>query len=119
MDQMCAENCRRLNELEKSVAEETARNQAEHSSFKRRIGDLEDGFKQQNGILVTLQKQADAIESIDKKIDVTTGAIEGVSARLDKIEQEPADKWKKISFEIVKYIVIAALGVVVGVIFKI
>ena len=118
MDQMCTENCRRLNELEKSVAEETARNEAEHSSYKRRLSDLEDGYKQQNGILITLQKQADAIESIDKKIDGVTGAVEGVSTRLDKIEQEPADKWKKISFEIVKYIVIAAVGVIVGVVFK-
>ena len=118
-NQVCADNCRRINELEKTVATETAKNAAEHKACNRRIDDLEEASKQQNGILITLQKQADAIETMNTKIDGMCTAVGDISNRIDIIEKEPADKWKKISFEIIKYVVIAAVGVAVGVILKV
>ena len=33
---------------------------------------------------------------------------------LESIEHEPGEKWKKITFEIVKYLVLAAVGVAAG-----
>lgn len=118
MDQACIENTRRLNALEKSVAEETAYNEAEHDSFKRRIDALEKGGQTQSEILITLQKQADNIETMNGKIDTVATSVEHVAERVTAIEMEPGDKWKKISFEIIKCIVLAAAGVVVGALFK-
>lgn len=109
MERACIENTRRINELEMRVAEETARNEAEHESYKRRLKELDENAKQQNGILITLQRQADAIETMNVKLD-------NVAERIIEIEKEPADKWKKLGFEIVKYITIGAVGVVAGVV---
>jgi len=66
---------------------------------------------------VTLQKQADAIESmngkidifsdkVDSKIDTMSDKVEGAVNRFDRriteLEKEPGEKWKKISFEVIK-----------------
>ena len=86
----------------------------EHQSFKRRLDDLEETGKRQNDILVTLQKQADAIETMNGKIDGVASSVEKMSQRVEQIENEPADRWKKMSFEIVKYLILAVLGAFVG-----
>lgn len=101
-EQICVDNCRKLDALSEKVSEETAANHAEHDSFKRRLGALEESSKEQNQILVTLQKQADAIESMNGKIDGVAQSVSKVAGRLDEIEKEPGENWKKISFEIVK-----------------
>lgn len=122
---MCLENCRRLQDLSDEVARATSANKEAHKEYERRLGELEESGKRQSEILVTLQKQADAIESmngkidtfsdkVDSKIDGMSERVESAVDRLDKriteIEKEPGEKWKKISFEVIKYIVIAAVG---------
>ena len=106
----CQQNDQRINELVKDMAAA----KMEHQSFKRRLDDLEETGKRQNDILVTLQKQADAIETMNGKIDGVANSMEKMSQRVEQIENEPADRWKKMSFEIVKYIILAVLGAFVG-----
>lgn len=123
--QLCLETRRRIQEIADEVARETAANAEVHKEHERRIEQLEESGKRQSEILVTLQKQADAIESmngkidtfsekVDSKIDSMTERMEGIVNRQDQritdLEREPGEKWKKISFEVVKYIVIAAVG---------
>ena len=95
-----------------------AKNEQEHKSFRRRIDELEKDVQKQNGILLTLQKQGDAIENMTRALTEVKSTVEKIEKRVDKIEREPADKWKKVTFEIIKYIVIAAIGAAVGVIMK-
>ena len=83
-------------------------NEMEHSSFRRRLDELEKNSGAQTEILLTLQKQGGAIENMGESLRTMT----------DRIEQEPADKWKRMLFEIAKYIVLAALGVAVGYLVK-
>ena len=118
MEQTCLDNQRRLNTLTQKVAEETGYNEAEHDAFNRRIEALENGGKTQNEILVTLQRQADNIETMNEKIDAVSTSVEHVAERVTVIEKEPADKWKKITFEVIKCVVLAVAGIAVGVIFK-
>ena len=112
--QLCLENCRRIDAIANEVARETAANKETHREHERRIEALEESGKRQNDILITLQKQADAIESMNTKIDTMSDHMDNVVIKLDKriddIEKEPGEKWKKISFEIIKYLVIAAVG---------
>lgn len=115
--QICAENCRRLNELTTTVAEETGANDIAHKAMEHRLDVLEEGYKQQNNILVTLQKQADAIESMNGKIDNIATSVNSMSTRITDIEKEPGENWKKMGFEIVKYIVIAGVGAAIAFIF--
>lgn len=106
----CSHNNQRIEELMKYMAAA----QMEHQSFKRRIDDLENKSERQNDILLTLQKQAAAIEAINGKIDGVASSVEKMSQRVEQIEKEPADKWKKISFEVIKYLILAVLGAFVG-----
>lgn len=95
-------------------AEGMAENRTEHRSFRRRLEELEENGKRQTEILLTLQRQADAIESINSKIDHVAGSVEQVAGRVREMEKEPADRWKKLAFELVKYVVLAAVGGFMG-----
>ncbi|MBQ8506558.1 MAG: hypothetical protein IJ466_03905 [Clostridia bacterium] len=108
------EQCLNLHQQVTQLAEGLAENRTEHWSFRRRLDDLEENGKRQTEILLTLQRQADAIESINSKIDKVAGSVEQVAGRVSEMEKEPADKWKKLAFEIIKYIVLAAVGVIAG-----
>lgn len=126
------ENCRKIDDLTREVARETAANKEAHKEYERRFDELAESSKRQGDILVTLQKQADAIESMNGKIDTFSDKVdskidtvsekvdkavskfEKTDERLDKLEKEPGENWKKISFEIIKYIVLAVVGVAVG-----
>lgn len=109
-EQICINNCQRLQEISDEVARETAANREIHESFKRRINDLEESSKKQSEILVTLQKQADAIDTMNHKIDDVGNKVSKIVNRVDDIERAPGENWKKITFEVIKYIVIAAVG---------
>lgn len=114
----CIENCNRLNKVERTVAEKTGENAVAHQAMEHRLDVLEESMKEQNGILVTLQKQADAIESMNEKIDDVADGIKNVVTRIDKIEHEPGERWKQVTFEIIKYVVTAAIGAGVGILIK-
>lgn len=114
MDEQYIELQRQVSQLLEAVAE----NRAEHDAFRHRIENLEAGGKRQNEILITLQRQADAIESMNRKIDRVAGSVDQVAGRVREIESEPAEKWKKMGFEIIKYIVLAAAGAAIGYLIK-
>ena len=103
-----------LLEMKQQVDQETAANHAEHSSFKRRLDILEGAAKERTEMLLAIQRQGDAIENIGKKVGEIAVSVSKVEQRVDEIEQEPADKYKKLTFEIIKYVVLAAVGVAVG-----
>ena len=63
---------------------------------------------------VALQRQADAIEALHEKADMLAEQMRSVSNRVSAIEKEPGERWKKIGFEIIKYIVLAAVGAAIG-----
>ena len=100
------------------LREIVAGHDAEHKSFRRRLDALEESTRRQNDILITLQRQGDAIENMTRALREIKLSVEQVDQRVGKIEQEPAERWKKVTFEIIKYIVIAAVGAAVGMIVK-
>lgn len=112
--QICIENCRRLQEISDEVARETAANKAVHEAHEKRLNALEESNKRQSEILVTLQKQADAIESMNGKIDSMADQVKGAVSKISEIEREPGERWKKLAFEIVKYVVLAVVGAMCG-----
>lgn len=79
-----------------------------------RIEVLEESVQRQTEILLALQRQGDAIETMNKKIDTVSEGVDTLNKRVVQLEQEPVEKWKKIGFEIVKYVVLAVVGAVVG-----
>jgi predicted Mrr-cat superfamily restriction endonuclease len=101
-------------ELKEKVDRETAANEEAHKSFKRRLDSFENSEKERTNILLALQRQGDAIENMGKKVGEIAVSVGNVEKRVDEIEKEPADQAKKLAFEIVKYIVLAIVGVIVG-----
>lgn len=103
-----------LLEMKAQVDAETAANHAEHASFRRRLDSLEGAAKERTEMLLAIQRQGDAIENMGKKVGEIAVSVGNVEKRVDEIEKEPAENWKKMGFEIVKYIVLAVVGVAVG-----
>ena len=93
-------------------------NATEHASFKRRLDACEDKLGEQTKMLVIMERQSNAIENMNAGIGRVEKKVDSIDGRVAVLEKEPADKWKKLAFEIVKYVVIAALGLAVGYIIK-
>ena len=104
-------------QLEK-LMQESASNITEHLSFRRRLDELEENGRRQNDILLMLQRQADAIEAMGEKIESLAGGVNRVAGRVAEMEREPAQRWKGMGYEIVKYIVLAAVGAAIGFMMK-
>lgn len=112
------EHCDHYHDKIEQLLQSAAANDQEHTSFRRRLKELDDRIEKQNDILITLERQGNAIENMTKSLSRIEMTISTVGDRVKKLETEPADKWKKISFEIVKYLVLAAVGMAVGYIIK-
>lgn len=96
------------------LMQEAASNSTEHQSFRRRLDELEETGRRQNDILVMLQRQADAIEAMGEKIESLAGGVNRVAGRVAEMEKEPGLRWKNMGFEILKYLVLAAIGAAIG-----
>lgn len=112
------EHCDHYHDKIEQLLQGAAANDKEHESFRRRLNEVEKQNEKQTEFMMALQKQGNAIENMTKSLNRMEDTLKDVGARVGKLENEPADKWKKISFEIVKYIVLAAVGVAVGYILK-
>lgn len=87
-----------------------ASNETEHASFRRRLEEHEESLKKLAETQVILERLSNAVSNLSANISEIKLSVQGVDRRLGDLEREPADNWKKVSFEIVKYIVIAAIG---------
>ena len=110
MDQRCAHYAQQMEKL----MQESASNITEHQSFRRRLDELEENGRRQNDILLMLQRQADAIEAMGEKIENLAGGVNRVAGKVAQLESEPGQNWKRMGFEIMKYIVLAAVGAAIG-----
>lgn len=97
----------------KILADLTA-NEVEHKSFRRRLDEHENRLAKQNDILLAMQKQSDAIERVADSVGRVEKKVTSIDERVATLEKEPGDKWKKISWEILKYVVLALVGLAVG-----
>ena len=114
MDANCSRHSQQLDRL----MQESASNITEHQSFRRRLDELEETGRRQNDILLMLQRQADAIEAMGEKIENLAGGVNRVAGRVAEMEREPGRQWKRMGFEIAKYIVLAAVGAAIGFMMK-
>lgn len=87
----------------KTLREDMAANDKEHESFRRRLHEHDEQINAIHTLATSVEKLADAMNETKK-------TVEKIDRRVEDIEREPADKWKKISFEVVKAIVVALVG---------
>lgn len=97
-----------------ALREEMAANNKEHEAFNRRLKEHDQKLGQLNDLTVAIGHLTDANVNNTKVLEQVKGTVQRLDARLESIEHEPGEKWKKITFEIVKYLVLAAIGAAVG-----
>lgn len=100
------------------VVAQLASNETEHKSFRRRLEEHDTLLREQNKIVVAIEKQSSAIETMNKSMGRVETKVDSLSGRVDAMEKEPGEKWKKVTWEILKYVLLAIAGVVVGLIVK-
>jgi len=78
---------------------------AENDRQNHRLEKLEDSVAEIQRLTIAVEKMAISTESMAKE-------IQRQGERLDAIEKEPADNWKKVTWEILKYAIVLALGII-------
>ena len=96
------------------LREDMAANNKEHEEFRRRLKEHDQKLGQLNELTVAISRLTDANVNVTKVLEQVKTSVQRLDARLANIEKEPGEKWKKITFEIVKYVVLAAVGVAAG-----
>ena len=100
------------------VMAQLASNETEHKSFRRRLEEHDALLREQNKIVVAIEKQSNAIETMNISMGRVEKKVDSLSGRVDAMEKEPGEKWKKVTWEILKYVLLAVVGLVVGLIVK-
>jgi len=77
---------------------------------KRRLDGIESEVKEQGKLLNTIDKLVAGLARFDEKINDLSDKIDGLGSRINLIELKPAEKWERIIFEILKYVVLAGVG---------
>ena len=90
----------------------------EHQDFRRRLDNHAEELRSLRNIFVTLEKQGNAIERMGRSLDRVEKKGDNVDGRVESLEREPGEKWKKITWEVLKGIILALLGAAVGWVIK-
>lgn len=93
-------------------------NDKEHESYNRRLHEHDEKIDRLQQAQVQLANLTNAVNNLATGIGEIKTAVQGVDKRVGELEREPADKWRKITWEIVKAIVMAAVGAGIAVIVK-
>lgn len=87
-----------------------------HNEFVKR---MEDENHRQNTRLSECEESIKQMGEIVRSIDRLTTSVESLAndiqkqgVRLEAIEKEPAENWKKATWEVIKYAIILVLGIV-------
>ena len=93
-------------------------NEQEHSSYNRRLHEHDEKIDKLQQTQIQLANLTNAVNNLASGIGEVKTAVQSVDKRVGEREREPADKWKKITWEIVKAVVMAAVGAGIAVIVK-
>lgn len=87
-----------------------ASNDTEHGSFRRRLSEHDEAIKALQQTQIQLANLTNAVNNLATGMTDLKTVVQAVDKRVADMEREPADKWKKITWEIVKAVVMAAVG---------
>ena len=89
-------------------------NETEHKSYNRRLQEHAEAIKELQQTQIQLVNLTNAVNNLANGMGDLKTAVQSVDRRVAEIEKEPADKWRKITWEIIKAVVIAVAGVAIG-----
>ena len=100
------------------IRAQLASNQTEHESYNRRLREHDERLQKLSDVLVVLERLTSSIKSLTDKIGTMDDSMKAIDHRLAVIELEPAAKWKSITWEIIKAVVLAVAGAGIAIIIK-
>lgn len=92
------------------VKAELASNGTEHGSFRRRLDEHDEKIEKLQQTQILLERLTNAVNNLSNGVGELKTTVQRVDSRVAALEQEPADKWKKITWEIIKAVVMAVVG---------
>jgi chromosome segregation ATPase len=101
-----------------AIREELAANQKEHESYNRRLREHDEKLEKQGEILLLLERLTNTVKSLTENMGEVKTSVQSMDRRLDVIEREPGDNWRKASWEIFKYVLLAIIAGVIGYVLK-
>ena len=93
-------------------------NEQEHASYNRRLHEHDEKIDKLQQTQIQLANLTNAVNNLASGIGEIKTAVQSVDKRVGELEREPADKWKKITWEIVKAVVLAAAGAGIAILTK-
>ena len=100
------------------VKAKLASNDTEHRSFCRRLDEHDEKIDKLQQTQIQLANLTNAVNNLATGVGEVKTTVQRVDSRVAALEREPADKWKKVTWEIVKAVVLAAVGAGLAVIIK-
>lgn len=93
-------------------------NEQEHTSYNRRLHEHDEKIEKLQQTQIQLANLTNAVNNLANGIGEVKTAVQGVDKRVAELEREPADKWKRITWEIIKAVVMAAVGAGIAILTK-
>lgn len=100
------------------IVADMAANEKEHESYNRRLKEHDEKIDKLQQTQILLERLTNAVNNLSAGVGELKTTVQRVDSRVAALEQEPADKWKKITWEVVKWLVIGILGFAAGVIYN-
>ena len=85
-------------------------NEKEHESYNRRLHEHDEKLERQSEILVVLERLTQTVKGLTDRMGEMNTSFRALDTRLESIEKEPGENWKKAVWEVVKAVLIAAVG---------
>ncbi len=76
----------------------------------RQISEVRAEVKEQGKLLQSIDRLAMGLTRLDEKMGDLSCKIDTFGSRINMIELKPAEKWERIIFEVLKYVVLAGVG---------
>lgn len=99
-------NCEHMREQVAALRADMAAAEKEHESFRRRLHEHDEGLKQLTELTISVRSMTDAVNKLAE-------SMEKMDKRLAAIEAAPGENWKKMAFEVLKYVVLGVIGAIV------
>lgn len=96
------------------IAAKLAANEQEHKSYNRRLDAHDKALEQITETQIQLANLTNAVNNLTAGVVEMKSVVQSVDNRVSAIEKEPGEKWKKITWEVIKAVVLAVAAYAIG-----
>ena len=75
-----------------------------------RLESVEKDVREQGKLLQSIDRLAMGLTRLDEKMGDLSDKIDVFGSRINMIELKPAEKWERIAYKVLEYVVLAGLG---------